>query len=73
MGSSTVWGSWGADADELLKLLEAEVPKDISNEDPKDPREIRQDKGRRVAGDQTRGMRQKKNGGEKAPKWQEEK
>ena len=73
VGSSTVWGSWGADADELQEPLEAEVPEDISNEDPKDPGEIRQDKGRGVAGDQTRGMRQKKDGGEKAPKWQEEK
>ena len=32
----------------------------ISNEDPKDPREIRQDKRRGVIGDQIRGMRQKK-------------
>ena len=45
MGSSTVWGSWGADADELLEPLEAEVLEDISNEDPKDPGEIRRDKG----------------------------
>ena len=53
MGSSTVWGSWGVDADELLEPLEVEVPEDISNEDPKDPREIRRDKGRGVAEDQT--------------------
>ena len=31
-----------------------------SNEDPKDPREIRWDKGREVAGDQIGGIRQKK-------------
>ena len=44
VGSSTVWGSWGAEADELLEPLEAEVPEDISNKSPKDPGEIRQDK-----------------------------
>ena len=60
VGSSTVWGFWGVEADELLKPLEAEVPEDISNEDPKDPGEIRRDKERGVAGDQIRGMRQKK-------------
>ena len=73
VGSSTVWGSWGADADELTEPLEVEVPEDISNEDLKDPGEIRRDKGQGVVEDQTRGMWQKKNGGEKAPKWQEEK
>ena len=48
VGSSTVWGFWGAEADELLEPLEAEVPEDISNKDPKDPGEIRRDKRRKV-------------------------
>ena len=50
VGSSTVWGSWGTEADELLKPLEAEVPEDISNKSPKDPGEIKRDKGRMVCG-----------------------
>ena len=73
VGSSTVWGFWGAEADELLEPLEEEVPEDISNKDPKNLGEIRQNKRRKVRGDQTRGMRRKKNGGERAPRWQEEK
>ena len=73
VGSSIVWWSWGADADELLEPLEAEVLEDISNKDPKNLGEIRRNKRRRFAGDQTRGMRQKKNRGERAPRWQEEK
>ena len=32
VGSSTEWGSWGAEAEELPKPLEVEVPKDISND-----------------------------------------
>ena len=43
-------GVLGAEADELLKPLEAEMPEDISNKDPKDPGEIRQDKRRKVCG-----------------------
>ena len=50
VGSSTVWGSWGAEADELLEPLEAEVSEDISNKSPKDPGEIRRDKERKVCG-----------------------
>ena len=45
--SSTVWGFWGAEADELLEPLEAEGLEDISN---KDPGEIRRDKRRKVCG-----------------------
>ena len=48
VGSSTVWGFWGAEADELLKPLEAEVPEDISNKDPKNLGEIRRNKRRKV-------------------------
>ena len=44
VGSSTVWGFWGAEVDELLEPLEVEVPEDISNKDPKNLREIRWDK-----------------------------
>ena len=44
VGSSTVWGFWGAEADELLEPLEVEVPEDISNKDPKNPEEIRRNK-----------------------------
>ena len=44
VGSSTVWGFCGAEADELLEPLEAEVPEDISNKGPKNPGEIRWDK-----------------------------
>ena len=50
VGSSIVWGFWGAEVDELPKPLEAKVPEDISNKDPKDPGEIRQDKRRKVCG-----------------------
>ena len=32
VGSSTEWGSWGAEAEELSESLEAEVPEDISND-----------------------------------------
>ena len=49
--SSTVWGSWGAEADELSEPLEVEVPEDISNEDPKNLEEIRQNKRRKVCGE----------------------
>ena len=45
VGSSTVWGFWEAEADELPEPLEAEVLEDISNKGPKDPEEIRRDKG----------------------------
>ena len=44
VGSSTMWGSWRADADELPESLEVEVPEDISNEDPKNLREIGRNK-----------------------------
>ena len=50
VGLSTVWGFWGAEADELLEPLEAEVPEDISNKGPKNPREIRWDKRQKVCG-----------------------
>ena len=36
--------------DELPELLEVEVPEDISNKDPKNLREIRRDKRRKVCG-----------------------
>ena len=44
VGLSIVWGFWGAEADELLELLEVEVPEDISNKDPKNLEEIRRNK-----------------------------
>ena len=44
-GSSMVRGFWGPEADELLEPLKVWVPEDISNKDPKDPGEIRRDKG----------------------------
>ena len=50
VGSSTVWGFWRAEADELLESLEAEASEDISNKDPKNLGEIRQDKRRKVCG-----------------------
>ena len=50
VGLSTVWGFWGVEADELLEPLEAGVPKDILNKGPKNSREIRRDKRRKVCG-----------------------
>ena len=32
VGSSTEWGSWGAEVEELPEPLEAKVPEDISND-----------------------------------------
>ena len=32
VGSSTEWGFWGAEAEELPEPLEAEVSEDISND-----------------------------------------
>ena len=55
VGSSTVWGFWGAEVDELPEPLEAEVPEDISNMDPKNLREIRQNKKRKVRGGPNQG------------------
>ena len=50
VGSSTIRGFWGTEADELLKPLEAEVPEDISSKNRKNPEEIRRNKSRKVRG-----------------------
>ena len=50
VGSSTIQGFWGTEADELLEPPEAEVLEDISNKNPKNPGGIKPNKRRKVCG-----------------------